>query len=193
MALLGNYELPNEQFSDMIVAHRMEFPDTAVFEDVAVSLIDSGFELNSCIRFVRQICRWGGYYGIAARVLGANQPNNIQAALQESYLMLVADPPNNQAQALARINQLHQLGRPSFASKFLRFLCPSRAVILDRIIGENSQLPVSLNGYAQASRSCIATATTLNGIGILNPIRANGIWLAADVEAAFYANMLGFQ
>lgn len=186
MARLGIFELPDEHFPDRIKLHRLEFPDVEILEKVAEQLVQDQFPQIASLRFLRQICRWGGYYGIAARVRNNNRPEEIVQAFSSAWQCLSkADVVG----ALGKINALHGLGRPSFASKFLRFLAPGQAPILDSIISERTGFPLSAIGYGQLIQACQQVIEQLAAVGVKNPVRPEGVWFIADIEAAFYADM----
>lgn len=190
MAQLGCYELSIQDFPDRILRHRLEFPDVDVLETVATQLVKADFPQAASLRFLRQVCRWGGYYGIAARVRKHNTPEAITAAFKTALGLL---HKGDAASALRAINDLHSLRRPSFASKFLRFLAPQSASILDRVISHRTGIPLTPDGYEQLVRACQDVVTQLVEVGVPNPVRKNGEWFIADVEAAFYADMENFE
>jgi hypothetical protein len=186
MAHLGAYGLANEHFPDRIQRHRLEFPDPEVLENAAAHLAQAEFPQTASLRFLRQVCRWGGYYGIAARVRQNNQPEAIRQAFIGAWQQL---SDANVVGALGQVNTLHGLSRPSFASKFLRFLAPVQAPILDSIISKRTGFPLSAIGYGQLIQGCHHAAEQLAAAGIVNPVRPDGVWFIADIEAAFYADM----
>jgi hypothetical protein len=186
MAHLGTYELADHHFPDRIQRHRLEFPDVDLLEHIAVELAQAGFPAPASLRFVRQVCRWGGYYGIAARVRNANQPEAISAAFQNAFELI---GNGDLVGALVAVNALDGLGRPSFASKFIRFLAPQLAAILDQVIHRHTGFPLSADGYGQLIQACQHIATQLAEAGVVNPVRSDGRWYIADIEAAFYADM----
>lgn len=189
MATIGNYNIPTDHLGNLLLTYRMEFPDTEIFEQIAINLQNENFNPQNTARFVRQICRWGGYYGLSARILNQNGQNELVAAFQEAYNHL---NNGNSQDALIRLNNLRQLGRPSFASKFLRFLAPHQAVVLDRVISENTGIPLTPDGYHNLINQCHEIVNELNLGHHQNPIRNNNLWVVADVEAAFFAHMQGF-
>lgn len=188
MAHLGTYAVNDESFPRLIQKHRLEYPDTEIFENVATKLVLGGFEQNSAARFVRQICRWGGYYGVAGRVLNHNTHEDVAKALRGAWDIMSSVAPNL-PDALCCINQLRHLGRPSFASKFLRFLSPTQAPILDGVISHSAGISMTVRGYGELVRQCHLAEAALVAQGIRNPVRRNGAWPIADIEAAFYASM----
>ncbi|MFB9985334.1 hypothetical protein ACFSQQ_09605 [Mesorhizobium kowhaii] len=186
MAHLGTYELADQLFPDRIRRHRLEYPDTEVLEHVAARLAQAEFPQAALLRFLRQVCRWGGYYGIAARVRNSNEPEAIRQAFVGARDQL---GEGNVVEALGQVNALNGLGRPAFASKFLRFMAPQSAAILDRIISQHTGFPLSAVGYGQLNTACHNAAAQLANAGVHNPFRQDGVWFIADIEAAFYADM----
>jgi hypothetical protein len=186
MAHLGTYELADQLFPDRIQRHRLEYPDTEVLEYVAAQLSQAQFPQAASLRFLRQVCRWGGYYGIAARVRNRNEPEAIRQTLVGARDQLAQE---NVVEALKEINALDGLRRPAFASKFLRFIAPQSAAILDRIISRHTGFPLSAVGYGQLIAACRNAAEQLAKSGVRNPCRQDGVWFVADIEAAFYADM----
>jgi hypothetical protein len=191
MVQLGRYELADHDVPDRIRRHRIEYPDTEVLEHAAAHLAQVDFGPAASLRFLRQVCRWGGYYGIAARVRNDNPPEElIGQALKAAWQQL---EDGSAVRALYQVNQLKGLGRPSFASKLLRFLAPRRAAILDAVICQGTGFPPSLAGYGQLIAACRHAAEQLVAAGIFNPVRPDGAWYVADIEAAFYADMENFD
>jgi hypothetical protein len=186
MVNLGTYELADHLFPDCIRKHRLEYPDTDLLEVIAAQLAATAFPQGASLRFLRQVCRWGGYYGIAARVQQNNQPGAICQALTGAWQMISQSDPMG---ALEQINALHGLSRPSFASKFIRFLSPHQAPIFDRIISEQTGFSLTAAGYGLLIKACQHAAEHLAAAGIGNPVRPDGAWYIADIEAAFYADM----
>jgi hypothetical protein len=146
-------------------------------------------------KFIRGVCDWGNYPGIAERVIKNNHPLQIRKAFQGAVACLrkpVPDPVN----ALAALNQLHGLGQPSFASKHLRFLRPDICPVLDdgRICTASWRYAPSVLGYTYDShgyrdwvRDCKRISRRLQRLGISNPVkRPSGHWYAADVDAGLW-------
>jgi hypothetical protein len=185
MPRLGGHEISIERLQECQLRHRIEFPDTDVFEKAAADVIAADFPIEGSLRLLRQVCRWGGYYGIAARVVKHNDPATIAAAFRTAYQHSRALEPDH---ALEELNRLRSLGRPSFASKVLRFLDPENAAILDSVVSTELQFPASPVGYADLIGQCRRVVAELSADGVPNRARAHGLWYVADVEAAFYAD-----
>jgi hypothetical protein len=108
--------IPLERFGLLAIEHFQRVLRTTEIEDQARHLIDDDFPENDAVRFLKDVCGWGGYAGIAGRVVHRNEPVNIRnALLTAARQLLVAEP--DPAKALMAVNRLKGLGRPSFASK----------------------------------------------------------------------------
>jgi len=136
--------------------------------------------------FIRNVCQWGGYSGIATRVLAHNSYAAIKHAFQNAINKL-SQPYPDPGHALYEINQVSGLGKPSFASKHLRFLSPEVCPVFDSIIEKNSSYPYDEVGYGWFVEDCLKIAASLESCNTPNPMmRPQGKWYAADVEVALY-------
>lgn len=188
MPQFGARELSDDVFIDRLQRHRREFLESASLEIVAAQLAEDDFQGSA--RFLRQVCRWGGYYGIAARVLKTNSGDAIRAAFCGAHRQLERE---DALAALSEINRIRGLGRPSFASKFLRFMRPQSAAILDGLISQATGFELNAQGYANLLRACHGAAAHLADVGVPCPDRPKGRWYVADVEAALYADVVGLE
>lgn len=183
--------IPLSDFPDLVRRHQERFPNTRDIEVLGERVAKEDFRPAAVGEFVREVCRWGRHAGIGARVLGRNSLESIAGSLREAYCLLQSDPSRPDA-AIAKVNALWGLGRPSFASKHLRFLRPDICPVLDSIL--RNMLPYSFDakGFARFSRDCVELAKTLSA-GSLQGLdhRPNKGWLAADVEASLYAYAKG--
>jgi hypothetical protein len=176
-------------FESLVAEHLRRWPTTPTIETQGCQLIQNGFIDAELREFVKAVCRWGNYSGIAARVL--NHKNNtlesIRSALQEALRLLSPPMPDHRG-ALLAVNRLHSLGTPSFASKHLRFLRPDICPVLDSAIREGMAYSFDPDGYQEFAKDCIILANELQNARIKNPRnRLDGRWFAADVEMALYA------
>jgi len=174
-------------FTELVECHLRNVPNTRELEHEASHLCDTGFAEKQLAEFIRKVCEWGGYAGIAGRVLNEmnNPPSTIPRQFIKAAEVLNSDVPDIQG-AWYALNHIKHLG-PSFASKHLRFLRPDVCPVLDGII---SQLGYAMNsnGYKQLSDDCLRIAKALQQYAISNPMnRESGRWFAADVEMALYA------
>ena len=139
------------EFPLFLLAHLANVPATVETEDIARRVIAGDFLDADVPTFVRAVCNWGGYAGIAGRVLGRNEPRK----LSEAFRAAVADIAAGVDIAVARLLSLHGLG-VSFASKHLRFLSPQACAILDSkmaAVGGFEQSPAGLAEYSCLCRT----------------------------------------
>ena len=94
---------------------------------------------------------------------------------------------------LNEVNQLSDLGGPSFASKHLRFLAPAVAVILDSVISSRLGYALNLTGYRMFLTDCARVAEEVNASGLKHPYRSSGPWYVSDIELAVFAKLQGFE
>ncbi len=170
-------------FTRLVEYHLDEWLGTRELEHEASRLCAVGFPEKQLASFIKRVCEWGNYPGIAGRVLKNNDPLMIRRQFTGATNALNSDIPDVQG-ALRRIKQIHSLGT-SFASKHLRFLRPDVCPVLDSIISKN--LGYDEHGYKQFSDDCLRIAKTLQQHGVCNPMgRESGKWFAADVEMALF-------
>ncbi len=184
-------EIRFADFPGLLKAHLTSDPTTPNVELLGRNLVANNFARADIANFVKAVCSWGGYAGIGGRVLKSNNLQSISVALRNAACYLDCNPPAFAA-ALDEVNKIKCLGTPSFASKHLRFLRPDLCPVFDSILRE--ALPYSFNskGYAVFSQDCVKIAETLTAKKIENPQeRPQGLWYAADVEAAIFAWVRG--
>lgn len=181
-------KIPLDSFPQLLRDHLKEFSAVPDIELLGRDLVKRDFPPESTSTFMRRVCKFGGYAGIAARVLRHNHIDTICQALRDAVRSL--ETGESIAKALKRVNDLHELGRlgsPSFASKHLRFLRPDICAVFDSIL--RTRLPYSFDaeGYSDFCNDCASLASALAERQIPNPrTRKGGSWFAADVEGALY-------
>jgi hypothetical protein len=174
-------------FPAMIRQHGQNFADTLEMEVRFANRIRTPFdEFEPTREFIRAVCKWGRFAGVAGRILKRNSKKKILAAFEKARLRLLQTAPDLKA-AMESLNELEALGRPSFASKHLRFMLPQKCPVYDRIL--NNALPYDSTpaGYAEFATDCLTISRQLIKRKIENPIRGSVTWYAADVEAAIFA------
>lgn len=175
-----------DEFPDLMKEHMKKFPGVAPIEDEAKSLVAVGFRFPELENYIRNVCRWGNFAGVGGRVIKNNTPDVLQAAFSDAYALLNVEVPSPSS-ALARLNMIHGLGTPSFASKHLRFLRPDVCPVYDAILTDKLPYTFDPDGYSEFSADCRKIAEDLNAEKVKNPGRKNEMWLAADVEAAMFS------
>jgi hypothetical protein len=161
--------------------------DTKEREIQGNQLIAVDFMEQHLKNFIREVCRWGNYAGIAGRIINQNDIGKIRSCFIGAWKALNSDNPDVKG-AIIRINAIKNLGTPSFASKHLRFLRPQVCPVLDSIIWQGiEKYSFNPKGYEQFSNDCLEIADILKRNGLVNPMeRESGKWFAADVEMAIF-------
>ena len=175
-----------KEFPELMKKHMKEFAGVYELENEAISLVNKNFKVTDLEHFIRHVCRWGNFAGVAGRVVKRNTPDKISRAFCKAYDFLDCTTPCPSS-ALASLNELNGLGTPSFASKHLRFLMPSLCPVYDAILTDRLPYSFDPEGYEKFSIDCRVIAGSLNKEKIKNPFRENNLWLAADVEASIFA------
>lgn len=165
------------------------FLNTQAVEQIAVTTRRARFSGPAVGLFVKAVCGWGNYPGVAGKVLGKGRLALVVSAFQAADACLTRNDPN---QALMEVQRLYGLGRVSFASKHIRMLAPDKAVVLDSVISERLAYPLDATGYRSFLNDCILIRNDLNAAGAVNPVDLHGLWRVADVEMAIYSVLRGF-
>ena len=175
-------------FTGLINKRHSEIEETVSLETEARQLLVSGFSEQQLRDFIQNVCRWGGYPGIAGRVLGKNPFPEIQRQFTNAIDALASDRPDIQG-ALCEIIRIQHLGL-SFASKHLRFLRPDICPVLDSTLSYKLGYLPDVCGYRRFSDDCLRVAEMLEQYGVSNPVgRDDGEWFAADVEMALFVHV----
>jgi hypothetical protein len=78
-------------FPNLLQRHRDEYPRTASLEAQGRKLAEGDFAPAMVEDFVIAVCTWGGYAGIARRVLNQNDPSDLEAAFREALTFCAQD------------------------------------------------------------------------------------------------------
>lgn len=162
-------------------------PSTRQLEQDGAVLIAAGFPFLLLDKFIRDVCTWGKYPGIAGRVLKRNTQQNIIYRFKRAAAALGGPLPAQTA--LLELNQLSNLGTPSFASKHLRFMCPSLCPVLDSYLERDLGYAFNPTGYQLFSTDCCTIAKKLDAANIALP--GGALWRAADVEMSIFVCLYG--
>jgi hypothetical protein len=171
------------------VPSRANKPTTAEIEQHAAVLVKNNFRKADLQSFIKTVCNWGGYPGIAGRILKQNRNDKVAVVFRTAYQQA---QDGNVVEALKTLQQINNLGEVSFASKHLKFLTPDRAVVLDSIISKRLAYPMNREGYRDFLADChtilqhiVAAKLEYTGWGV------NG-WRVSDVEMAITAKLRNF-
>jgi hypothetical protein len=186
----GQIDISLSEFAGLVERHLEAVSNTVQLEADASSLAGN-MDAALLDSFIRGVCRWGGYPGIAGRILKQNDVGYLQDrfALALAALNSVGPDADRARDALVALNGIKGLGTPSFASKHLRFLNPRICPVLDRVIHRNCGYTFGPNGYSAYAKDCAAVAATLDAAGIPDPFPGRSGWFAADVDAAIFAHI----
>lgn len=179
-------KIPLNDFQGLAQSHISENPKTLEIEEFAHNLIQQNFPEQMLRDFIKQVCVWGNFPGIYARIINQNDQLNISRIFNTAANILAGNNPDI-VDAMTNINNIKQLGSISFASKHLRFLCPKLCPVYDSKL--NQLLPYSYNvkGYVEFAKDCLTLAGQLEANNIENPFnRPDKKWYATDVEAAIF-------
>ena len=200
---LGRRKTPLEKFPDLVVwNYKRGYP----------SFIKRHFPLeqrgdkwgnrlpsaNKVEQFFWDVCIWGGFPGIAGRVL--KKDNNEQGAVDKAFRAahkLVR--AKKRGKAVEKLMALYGLGL-SFVSKQLRMMFSRNCVVLDGKLQEKLPYTPDSRGYDDFCHDCEQMAKILNAKGIKYPqerlqqisdnydvVVTRAKWRAADVEFAIFA------
>lgn len=153
---------------------------TPEVEHAGEELVRSEFREDLTADFVRKVCHWGGYDGIAVRVLRHNNKTDVAETMKRAFELTQQGKLRAAIEAMLNLNGL----AVSFASKHLKFLDPSRHVVLDRIISERLGYPRTPDGYCEFVAECESILGAIDPAKVLRPDGRQ--FRIADVEMAIF-------
>jgi hypothetical protein len=178
-----------KEFPELLKAFARANPATPVIEQMGARLAEQNFAPAKLKEFIQAVCRWGGYTGIGARIIQNNEEGELTSRFGQAYKM-VAD--GGVVEALAILLQVNSLGI-SFASKHLKFLAPSDAVVLDSIIEEQLGYATNPAGYGAFLTDCRDILDACKEHEIPYPIALTKWnaqeWRISDIEMAIFAKL----
>ncbi len=182
---IGGEDVQFARFPAYVHSHVARVPGTAHIEAMATNLSAAGFRESDAADFIRAVCKWGGYAGIAGRVFRDNPLTDLAASLRRAATDASEGLPVKTA--IRPLVSISGFG-VSFASKHLRFLAPRSCAILDSRMAAATGFPSTPDGLAQYSDLCCRLAGQLTARKTWNPVpRPRGAWYAADVDMALFA------
>jgi hypothetical protein len=176
-------QLSIEQFAECLERWNEVNGENALNADNAMaSMVTNDFAYDYVYSFVKSVCKFGGYAGIATRVINNNDPETLVRKIKSAYESAIV---GNAEISLSHINELHSLRTVSFASKHLRFFAPENCVVLDSVIAGRCGYPLNSVGYLKFLSACHKLKSHLNESAIRCPSNL-GVWRVCDVEAAIF-------
>lgn len=180
-------ELSPAEIPDLLVQHAKNYPGAQALELAGMTLAEANFEPEASANFVQRVCKWGGGDRQMGRIRDNNSPNEVSLALSEGVALARS---GDVARGIDRVQRLRNLGQ-SFASKQMRFLEPTRAVILDSVIRNGLGYSETATGYAEFLSDCQTILTEVRRSGQLQETQAAGLRVC-DIEAAIFARLQGY-
>lgn len=172
------------EFAMYLEQHLRGDPLTRYVEDIATQYVAGGFPQVETQFLVRIICAWGGLRRRNPEILyrenAADNFGRMTGALLAAYDRSIQ---GRYSQAMAPLRNVRGVGI-SFKSKFLKFLCPDHAAVLDSKIRKNLNYAHSAAGYAALVEDCAAIRTELNDRGLRRD--GGAPWRTSDVEMAIF-------
>jgi hypothetical protein len=161
-------------------------PNTGEIEKRGAELAEHNFPETELKEFIRTVCNWGGYPGIAGRIMKHNQPNELVEHFSDAYKNA---GHGKIVGALKSLQEVNQLGSVSFASKHLKFLAPNSAVVLDSIISGRLGYPMTPDGYQIFLTDCHAILRQIVDARLEYTGQGAKEWRVSDVEMAITAKL----
>jgi hypothetical protein len=162
------------------------YPGAELREQLALKLIASDFDQELAYPFVKSVCEWGRGHRHLTRIRSGNTDAAIANALKSAFTLAEKGDISG---GVERIRGIVQLGQ-SFASKQLRFLAPTRAVILDSVLREQIGYPETAVGYDRFLNDCDAILQFVRASEELSFETRHALRIC-DIEAALFASFQG--
>jgi hypothetical protein len=176
-----------EEIPQLVALLDYDPPRVPLLEDMAAALIRDGFPGLQAQIFVRRVIEWGRGHRFVERTIVNNSPTQIATALSTGFDAAMAGDP---AEGVERISELRHLGQ-SFASKQLRFLVPTKAVIFDSEIRERlgySETRVGYSAFLEDCKTILHKTKTSDRL----PTAVSDALRVCDIEAALYSKLQGY-
>jgi hypothetical protein len=175
------------EFPHLLRLFQTEVKGTDLIEQQGELLARNDFPNEELEKFIREVCKWGGYSGVAQRVINQNPPESLTSRFRAAN---TAAHDGDAIAALEKLLQLKQLAI-SFASKHLKFVAPNQAVVLDSIISERlyGEGKPSVGLYKMFLADCRSIRQRIISEGLEYTGWAQDGWRVSDVEMALFAKL----
>lgn len=181
---LVKLELSPAEIPNLRQIHAEKYPGACRLEADGQALIETQFDPRLSKEFVREVCEWGRGQRFMDRI--ESSPEVIAKALSEGVDLV---QKGWVAEGVERVRQLSYLGQ-SFASKQLRFLVPSRVVILDSVIRGRLGYTENVSGYSEFLADCCTVLESVRKSTQLDEAYVAALRVC-DIEAAIFAKVQG--
>jgi hypothetical protein len=175
-----------DELADLFENFLRQNPATQNIERQAERLVNGNFQsYRDLCDFIKAVCKWGGYSGIAGRVINENDESKLRYAFRS------ASSHSNAGDDLAAIKSLLELRgfAVSFASKHLKFVAPERAVVLDSRISNRLGYELTPEGYQTFLLDCRGIRDRANSFELRYPGWGRDGWRVSDIEMAIFEKL----
>jgi len=155
-------------------------------------LLETDFsEVERVAGFIDEVFAWGG------RTYGRVRHKIYKEQDEEEFINMVGEAAvplreGNVKEAIEKIMKVKGLAM-SYGSKILRMLAPQHAAVYDSVLaGWFSYSDADPTHYAEFCNDCRLISEELKKKNIKHPIRENGEWFIADVEATVFKIVKGW-
>lgn len=180
-------ELAAAEIPRLLTLHAQNYPGAPLREQQAQLLRQHNFGAAESTAFLRSVYTWGRGHRNVDRAVDGNEADEIATAFREADALAAT---GQTAQAVQRVQQLDRLGQ-SFASKHVRFLAPTQAVVLDSVIRTALGYEESVEGYTEFLADCGDVLRLVRQSQDLDVTYRTALRVC-DVEAAIFAKLQGY-
>ena len=181
--------IATDSFEVLLNEHRLEDPLTLHIETMAKNYVQSDFPQKDTQLLIRIICAWGGIRGKnPKRLYNRNKSDNF-CRMTHSLRAAHGLSLNGEYGEAIRTLDWTEGAQISFRSKFLKFICPDHAAVLDSNIQKVLGYRRTPAGYEEFVQNCAEVRTTLNN----SQMNYGGVpkyWRTSDVEMAIFQEIL---
>jgi hypothetical protein len=175
-----------DELARLLKTFNQREPSTRTIELQAERLVKDEFQSPDDLReFIKAVCKWRGYEGIAGRVLNSNTESDLSSCFRSAHSHAIAHDD------LAAIKSLLGLDgiAISFASKHLKFLVPENAVVLDSIISKRLGYELTTEGYHALLTDCRRILEKAVSSRLDYPGWGRDGWRVSDIEMAIFEKL----
>jgi hypothetical protein len=208
--MFGRFLIRYEEFAGLLCAGRRIDPTTEEVEALSLEILklarENQLSDKNAFEFVKKVCYWGGRSGWGLvfpqvkKYWISTNANHLERAANAVELII---EPSDEAlsdelvrsslkAAIGEILKIKGLA-VSFASKVARFLDPVHSGVLDKVVGEELDVPVPVNvkNYLEYCSRLGRLASKLKEKGVINPLVQTAHWRAADIDLVLWTRASG--
>jgi hypothetical protein len=188
---LSARKYPNEdivikfsEMPDLLKESRRRDPLTRILSKFARDFVKKDLPVKETFLFVRAVNAWGGLRGAnPAKIWEKNKDENF-AKFQENLKTAMDLMRSGEPKEAIQVITSHDGVGISFGSKYLRFLCPMQAAVLDQKIRDRTDFREKPEDYEKFIGICEKIRFVVEGRQL--PRLGIARWRLADVEAAIF-------